>query len=46
VTAADTFFANDMVKHDFAYAYLGALNRVDTDPLKKIFFCRNYTAFI
>jgi hypothetical protein len=42
VTAADTFFANDMVKNDFAYAYLGALNRVDTDPLKKIFFCRNY----
>jgi hypothetical protein len=42
VTAADTFFANDMVKNDFAYAHLGALNRVDTDPLKKVFFCVPY----
>jgi peptidoglycan hydrolase-like protein with peptidoglycan-binding domain len=42
VTAADTFFANDMVKDDFAYAYLGALNRSDTDPKKKVFFCKPY----
>jgi hypothetical protein len=42
VTAADTFFANDMVKNDFAYAFLGSLNRADTDPKKKIFFCKPY----
>jgi hypothetical protein len=42
LNSGDTFFTNDLVKNDFAYAYPGAFARADSDPLKKIFFCKPY----
>jgi hypothetical protein len=36
---AETFFANDLVKVDFAYAFPGALDLSPSDPHRHLFFC-------